>query len=680
MNFKNLMNFSLIIVYLLSFIVANGQNRQLDSLNNLLKTTKDDTSRMALMCTIGEKLWRTGNFDSAVTVAQHIEEMAKKLELSPDTKIQLSAKTNLAYAYKIQGIVYRHHGNFSKALDYELNALQLDVETGNRNAQAALLGNIGVVYWNTLNYDKALEYFQKALDLATQMGNNSVMAANIGNIGIIYREQNNYPKALEYYQKAMDIQQQLGDRQGVATNLGNMGVVFSYLKDYPKSLDYSLKALSIGRQLNDLTEVGINLSSIGHTYYKMGKYTLARAYMDSGLAITRKIGDRDETRNIYLNRYVLDSAEHDYNKEAEDLKMFMHIRDTINDEATEKKTMQAELNFQFEKKQEIAKAEQDKKDALAEKDKKREAIVRNAFIAGFLLMIALAFFIFRGYRQKQKANTIITAQKKEVEEQKAIVDEKNKDITDSIKYASRIQHALLTTEDYISKHLKDYFILFKPRDIVSGDFYWAFIPQEKADSGEVIMAACDCTGHGVPGAFMSLLNISMLNEAVVERKISRPDQVLNAIRANVIKALNPDGKSETKDGMDCALISLDLQKNTILAACANNPVLIIRGNDCIEMPADNMPVGIQDSEIKPFTLNTFNLQKGDCIYLFTDGYADQFGGPKGKKLKHKYFQQLLVDNAHLPMKEQKKVLEKAFEDWKGILEQTDDVCVIGIRV
>jgi serine phosphatase RsbU (regulator of sigma subunit) len=269
----------------------------------------------------------------------------------------------------------------------------------------------------------------------------------------------------------------------------------------------------------------------------------------------------------------------------------------------------------------------------------------------------------------------VEEQKNIVEQQKAIVDEKNSDITASIRYASRIQHALLTTEDYIGKHVNEHFILFKPRDIVSGDFYWAFQME-----GAFYLACCDCTGHGVPGAFMSLLNISMLNESIIERKITRPDLVLNDIRTNVIKALNPDGKSETKDGMDCSLVAIDFQSNTLNAACANNTVWIIRGTECIELNADKMPVGIQDSIHKPFTLHTFEIKKGDCIYLFTDGYADQFGGAKGKKFKYKQLQERLLAISHQPMAKQKQELEIAFENWKGNLEQVDDVLIIGLRI
>jgi serine phosphatase RsbU (regulator of sigma subunit) len=276
-----------------------------------------------------------------------------------------------------------------------------------------------------------------------------------------------------------------------------------------------------------------------------------------------------------------------------------------------------------------------------------------------MIVLFLTGLLFRNLLRIRKSNRIITEQKIEVEKQKLIVDEKNKDITDSIKYASRIQRALLTSHEYINKHVKDQFILFKPRDIVSGDFYWAF-RQPGADI--FYMACCDCTGHGVPGAFMSLLNISMLNESIIERKITEPDRVLNEIRDNIIKALNP-GKtdSESKDGMDCALCAFDFKNMTMQVACANNPVWIIKKTgEFTEINPDKMPVGIQYGDQRPFTLHTVKLDEGDIVYMFTDGYADQFGGPKGKKFKYKQLQDIVMENAQKSMREQKKILENTF--------------------
>ena len=223
---------------------------------------------------------------------------------------------------------------------------------------------------------------------------------------------------------------------------------------------------------------------------------------------------------------------------------------------------------------------------------------------------------------------------------------------------------------------KNFFILYKPKDIVSGDFYWAHEINNK-----FYICTADCTGHGVPGAFMSMLNISYLNESIIEKNISKPDMILNHIRDEIIHSLNPEGsEEESKDGMDCILACFDFTTYTLEYAAANNSFYIVRDKELIHCVADKMPVGKSPRDHEPFTLHTIQLQKGDTVYMLTDGLPDQFGGPKGKKFKYKQLEEILIENNHKPMQEQKEKLSERLEDWKGNLEQVDDICLIGVRV
>ena len=263
-----------------------------------------------------------------------------------------------------------------------------------------------------------------------------------------------------------------------------------------------------------------------------------------------------------------------------------------------------------------------------------------------------------------------------VEEQKHLVEEKHKEITDSINYAERIQRALLASKKLLDENLPDYFILFKPKDVVSGDFYWA----AKLSNKQFILVTADSTGHGVPGAIMSILNIACLKEAVT-KEITSPDLILNETRKLIIENLKNDGSAEGgKDGMDGSLLCFDFSTNILTLASANNPVWIIRGKELIEIKADRMPIGKHDRDQMPFTLQTQTLQKGDLIYTLTDGFADQFGGASGKKFKHKQLQELLLSISNEPLEIQKQKLSDVFDNWKGNLEQVDDVCLIGVRV
>lgn len=315
---------------------------------------------------------------------------------------------------------------------------------------------------------------------------------------------------------------------------------------------------------------------------------------------------------------------------------------------------------------------------------------RMLIIGGFILIIFFAIIIVRAYRQKRKANEALVEQKKEVEkqrdianhehqiaeEQKLIVQEKNKEIMDSINYAKRIQEAILPPNELVTQYLPQNFILYLPKDVVAGDFYW-FEPLED----RVLIAAADCTGHGVPGAMVSVVCHNSLNRAVREFGLTDPGKILDKTTELVIKTFERSNE-DVKDGMDIALISIPKNTDgnaTIQYAGANNSLYYIQNKELLEIKADKQPVG-KYADRKPYTTKTVNLNQGDMIYLYSDGYADQFGGPRGKKLKYKALKELLLSNANMSLNQQREILFKSFEDWKSDYEQIDDVCIIGIRL
>jgi serine phosphatase RsbU (regulator of sigma subunit) len=275
---------------------------------------------------------------------------------------------------------------------------------------------------------------------------------------------------------------------------------------------------------------------------------------------------------------------------------------------------------------------------------------------------------------RHKAETELKQAFAELHESHLEIEEKNKEILDSITYAQRIQKALLASDSILKKNLPDHFVLFKPKDIVSGDFYWACEAH-----GKFYFIIADSTGHGVPGAFMSLLNISFLNEAINEKNIQKPNDILAHVRSRLIASLAIEGSTEGgNDGMDCILMCLN--KDKLEVSCAHNPLLMIVNGELMEIAADKIPVGKSVKNEMPFTLHTIDLKKGDILYAFTDGFADQFGGPNGKKLKYKQLCQTLLANKELSLKDQREKLLSLFTDWKGSLEQVDDVLIAGIKI
>jgi sigma-B regulation protein RsbU (phosphoserine phosphatase) len=290
--------------------------------------------------------------------------------------------------------------------------------------------------------------------------------------------------------------------------------------------------------------------------------------------------------------------------------------------------------------------------------------VLNLFI---LFVVTILFFVF--FRRE---NLLF---QKAILKQKDIIEEKQKEILDSIAYAKRIQFSLLASDNLLRNNLPDYFVLFKPKDVVSGDFYWA----TPTPDGFIYITA-DCTGHGVPGAFMSLLNISKLSQVINENKVTRPDLILNNVRTEIIKVLNVEGSEESKDGMDAILCKIDLNTMKLQYAAANNSFYIVRDKQLLTCKADKMPVGKGHDDSISFTFSEIELKKGDVVYTFTDGYADQFGGPKGKKFRYKQLEDILISVCHLPTTEQVAILGKKFEDWKGSLDQVDDVLIMGVKI
>jgi serine phosphatase RsbU (regulator of sigma subunit) len=288
----------------------------------------------------------------------------------------------------------------------------------------------------------------------------------------------------------------------------------------------------------------------------------------------------------------------------------------------------------------------------------------NMFFAVLLIYLGVRLF---------KTENIKYA--KTIDEQRKALEEKNKEITDSINYAKKIQSALIPSEQSFAAHFTESFVLFRPKDIVSGDFYWA----HKTDAS-VFYATADCTGHGVPGGFMTMLGISFLDEIIGEKKITSPAEVLNSLRDRIIHTLKQSGQSgESKDGMDIVICRMDLSSQKLTYAAANNSLYMVRQGEMSEMKPDKQPCGFHH-EMSPFKETEIQLLKGDRIYTFTDGLADQFGGPKGKKYKYKQLEQLIMSAQSKSFDEQKQIIEKSFDDWKGNLEQIDDVCVIGIGV
>lgn len=649
--------YSLFLCFFVLVCRLSAQNVA-DSLKSLLPSAKDDTNKVNVLIQLADE-YRSSNIN------QSLEYSLQSLNLSD----QLKFDRGLVTSNNSIGIAYYFMGNYPKALTHYIAATKILAKTGNKKKLSAINNNIAAVYLELKQYGEAESYFNKCLNIAEGMNDSVSMADAYNNIAAIYQDLQKYDIALTYNLKALRIREAINAVDDLPSTLSNLGVVFLNMQDLNHSDEYFTRALHLYKQNADSMGMALAYANLGDVNVDKKEFDKSFSYYDSSIVISKKNKYLDYLSYNYERLAIVYSKTKDYEKALEYHVLYMNVKDSIFNKENADQLTEMQTKYETEKKEKLiieSKAESEK-----------QATVKNAFIVGFALMVLLAFFIFRGYRNKQKSNVIITQQKQEVEKQKDIIELKSKEVVDSINYAKRIQEAILPPQDIIKQHLPESFVLYMPKDIVSGDFYWV-----EPWGSKVLFAAVDCTGHGVPGALMSIVGFNLLGKAVNELGLSRPALILNSLSKGIGKTLRQTGgDSEVKDGMDIALCSLDKNKNVLEYAGAFNPLYIIREGKLLETTADKNPIGTyMDGELKNYTNHEIQLQKGDIVYLFTDGYADQFGGDKGKKFKYKALQQLLLSLEGKSMGEQKNTLQTTIEKWQGNLEQVDDILIMGVRV
>lgn len=634
-------------------------------------------------------------YNKALYVCEKLEKRQSNEEI-----LALKAKT-MGY----MGLVFSNQGNLLKALDFYLDALKIDEKLKNNSGIARHLGNIGIVYYELKKFDRSLEYYFKALKLAEQTGYVQLQANTYGNIGLIYSEKKENANALDYYGKALELADKNGFKELQANTLENIGNIYAAGKDYKKALERFEIALKIKEEGGSKRDIAISLNFIAGVHYEMKNipqaekyYTLAKAFVDSVGTVSLK----KETYKGLASVYYIKK---DWKKAYEYYNDFVSYHDTLLAQQNQRDLSRKEIEFEYAKKvaqDSIKNAEERKTNAakvLARDEQlKRAATQRYALFGGLLLLIVFGIFMFSRFKITQR-------QKKTIEQQKHLVEEKNKEILDSITYAKRLQEAILPSIDSIKKYLPESFVFYKPKDIVAGDFY--YFEQSPTEENTFFIAAADCTGHGVPGALVSVVCSNALNRCVKELRITEPGKILDSTRDLVLETFTKSSQ-DVKDGMDISFAKISLinsnpenkvqkgrlvipkgqsladvveagKKYNVQWSGANNPFWYLRNGELIEVDATKQPIGSTEYP-KPFITHSVELSKGDMLYLFTDGYADQFGGEKKKKFKYKPLKELFFEISKLPAEEQRSVLEQRFNAWRGDLEQVDDVCIIGVQL
>ena len=729
----------ILLILAISFVILNssiviveaqlqGQAR-IDSIRKELPKMKQDTNGVNLLSDLSFT-YSTINPDEGVKYGKQGLMLANKISWNPgiarccfslgvvysfgksdhlkaleyhkkalNTHEELGNKNDIAKILLNIGNIYVYQANYSKALEYYHKALIIYENLEDKSGIAATLGNIGTIYVNQSDYPKALDYFSRGLKLKEELGQKFQMASNFSNMGVIYTRQTNYIKALEYFQKSLKIEEEFGNKTGIAVTIGNMGNVYLYQSDYSKALDYYHKALNIYNELGNNSGIATSLRNIGDLYLSQSIDSLSKngdnkeklmlneeiilnkaiEFLKQAIEMYKACGeDLNQTNSIY-SLVLAYKRKGDYKNAFEALKEVNKLDDSI---------------YSIEKQKQIAnletKRENELKDAeikLLQTQKKAQKFQSYLLVGGVIVLFVGFVVAFLGFREKKKLSDKLAMQKSEIENQKGIVEsqmvivegqkeilqEKNNQIYASITYASTIQHAILPWDSTLYNAFSDILLFYKPKDIVSGDSYWF----QEVD-GIMFLAVIDCTGHGIPGAMLTVIASTSLDDAVLGKRIYDTGQILTYMNDKVTEVLNQRlAENSIRDGMEVALVAI--HKDKIQFSGAGRPLYLKNGIIEIVKTDKRGIAGQSENDVYKFSSIEIEKVENMTIYLATDGFADQMN-QDSKKYSTKRFVALLDSISEKPIIEQYKLLENEFNSHKGERSQIDDITILGVRL
>ncbi len=597
--------------------------------------------------------------------------------------------------FLLTSVIAKSQNNVTSNLKQKIDKYQKQITQAqineDKNEESRLFNLLAYLYWNNSIYNKAVECFKNSLKINKEIGNQNAIYQINTDIGLIYSDMLKYDKAMPFFNDSYLISKKLNNKEKIASALNNIAVTFENSGKYQKAIDNAQTALKIAKETNDIKLIKSCYGIIAENYKKLGNTEKSFEYFNYYSSLNKHIQNQEIKKKEQKSKQEVDNMEHIAHKAIEDKEQKeKQLLVTENDLSHQKKlTKEKQMQVDLLSKEQIIKE-------LTIKEQKSQirnaAIIRNFFIIGFLVVLIFSALIYRLFLQKKKTNKLLSEsntqlkeQKEKVEQQSVLLKEahkklkkRNSQILDSISYASRIQDAILPYQEAIQKSLAKSFVFFKPRDIVSGDFYWY-----SEQDNKIFIAAADCTGHGVPGAFMSMIGNTLLNEIIKTKKVNSPSSILEMLNKEVVAILNQDnGNSDFQDdGMDISICSIDKDKGEFTIAIANSMAYFIEDDKLYNIKGDIFSVGgIFSSKLDvSFTNHSFKPKKDSVLYMFSDGFRDQFGGKNNERFKTSRFQDMLLDIHKKDMNEQKSLLIETFDNWKGKYPQVDDVLMIGIK-
>ena len=675
-------------VALLLIAHAHAQDQAIvDSLKRELSASREDSLKAAILFELGDQ-FRYNLPDSALVYFREALELSEQLA---DLGLQ-------ALCRRYIGMVIENQGMYDQALEEYFAALDIFEKAENKWGIANCYNDIAIIHYMQGSTEQCMEYLTKSFEIKQELGDKSGMANYYTNMSSLKNSLGQNEEALVYSEKSIELFEELEDQVGIAVGYGNLGTIHYELGNYRASLENHLLSVELHEELRNKDGMAHSLSNIAGVYQIMAdslvlSESLRRNYLNQAVSYGQRAYTlAEELDALYVQNYAASILKNAYRvlgdpgKALEYAEIFISTRDSLFNEEKTRIIEEMDTKYESEKKQqqiELQESQLVARDATIQ----RQETLRNALIAGLFGVVLIIIVVIFAYVQKRRdnqkikeQNTQITEANEELTVLNEAISKQNSEIMDSISYAQRIQSAMMPPVGYFNELLDEAFILYRPRDIVSGDFFWI-----RQVNQFIILAAADCTGHGVPGAFMSLLGISYLNEIVQRREITQAGEVLNELRRQIKHSLRQHGHpDETKDGIDMALCVIDQKNRSMQYAGAYNPLYLIREEkgdaELIELKADRMPLGYHQGKDRPFTNHDIKLEIGDTFYIFSDGFIDQKGGPEQKKFMSKKFKSLLIEIHDRPLFDQKNILEKTLTDWMGTQSQIDDILVVGVRV
>ncbi len=619
-----------------------------------------------------------------------VDEGIKVLEKAIELKTELGDKKGVSENLSKIGNAYENTYNYDNAIEYYERSAKTKTDIDDKEGLSEVMGNMGNIYYKQKILEKSIESYEQSAALQEEIGDNQKLQTTYNKLGVSYYELGNFDEAEKYYNQALTANESTGDKKEASSVLNNLGNLNYSQSKFKKSVDFYEKSISMKEELDDKAGLGLAYYNMANSYRQMGDSKKAIDYFEKSReqAVEQK---QDELigRNVTVlaelySKEKQESKAAEYSKLAEN---YSNMGFDVDDQLSESdltslagsdedliSILKEEVLLQKRRAEIEAeqRAKENKINSLklqnqTEQIKRQRILLSLVAVVAIVVLIAVILLNIQ-IKQKKKAN-------KKLVEQNELISNQQKLITDNIKSASVIQRAVMPPDSFVQKELPEHFILNMPKDIVSGDFYW----MEKRGE-DLFVAVADCTGHGVQGAIVTMLGISTLNEIVNKNIDQQPSTILQQLKEKVTSTLHAEGDDvQRREGMDMSLIKINESRTKLEFSGAKNPLYIVRNNEVIVYKADRSPIGYHTKDVK-FTTTTVDIEKGDSLYMFSDGYADQLGGKELKKFLAKRFQDVLIEANNLSMGERKEKLVERFDKWRGEYPQVDDIMVMGIKI